>query len=70
LPFADAIVVADALVWEGADESLLGAVGDIADFCQYLARALIYREVTEHEARGTVREDRYAAAVELALALL
>jgi uncharacterized protein (TIGR02569 family) len=70
LPFADAIVVADALVWEGADESLLGAVGDIADFGQYLARALIYREVTEHEARGTVREDRYAAAVELALALL
>jgi uncharacterized protein (TIGR02569 family) len=46
--FASAIVVADALVWEGADESLLDAVSALPDFPQHLARALIYRLITEH----------------------
>jgi hypothetical protein len=45
--FASAIVVADALVWEGADEGILDAVTHIADFDQYLLRALIYRAVTD-----------------------
>ena len=44
--FAAAIVVADALVWEGADARLLDAVSGTADFGQYLIRALIYRGVT------------------------
>jgi hypothetical protein len=40
-PFASAVVVADALVWEGAPPEL----GDAVD-PQYLLRALIYRGVT------------------------
>jgi uncharacterized protein (TIGR02569 family) len=39
--FASAVVVADALCWEGAPEEVAGAVGR-----QYLLRALIYRAVT------------------------
>jgi uncharacterized protein (TIGR02569 family) len=69
-PFADAIVVADALVWEGADESVLGAVADVEDLGQYLARALIYRLVTEQEARDEAVEQPYDRAVDLAVALL
>jgi uncharacterized protein (TIGR02569 family) len=45
--FASAIVVADALVWEGADEAVLAAVRDIGDFGQYLIRALIFRSVAD-----------------------
>ena len=45
--FASAIVVADALVWEDADESVLDAVGHIENFSQYLVRALIFRAVTD-----------------------
>ncbi|MGO8960036.1 MAG: TIGR02569 family protein [Streptosporangiaceae bacterium] len=45
--FAAAIVVADALVWEGADARLLDAVSGIEDFGQHLIRALIYRAVTD-----------------------
>jgi hypothetical protein len=40
-PFASAVVVADALVWEGAPPELAVAVDP-----QYLLRALIYRGVT------------------------
>jgi uncharacterized protein (TIGR02569 family) len=46
-PFASAIVVADALVWEGADESILESVAHVEDFSQYLLRALIYRAVSD-----------------------
>lgn len=72
--FASAIVVADALVWEGADESLLAAVSDVADFGQYLARALIFRLVTEHlahpdAANMPATDDPYTTAVELAITL-
>jgi uncharacterized protein (TIGR02569 family) len=45
--FAAAIIVADALVWEGADARILASVRHIDDFGQYLIRALIYRMVTE-----------------------
>ena len=45
--FASAVVVGDALAWEGADESLLGAVAHIDDFPQFLLRALIYRIVVD-----------------------
>jgi uncharacterized protein (TIGR02569 family) len=69
--FASAVVVADALVWEGADETLLGAVAHIEDFPQYLLRALIYRAVTDRLFRldEPIRPDDadpYLPAVELA----
>jgi hypothetical protein len=73
--FASAIVVADALVWEGADPSILSAVGHVDDLGQYLLRALIYRAVTESilgqpgsGAEGGQR-DPYAQVVDLACRL-
>jgi hypothetical protein len=54
--YASAIVVADALSWEGAPAELAEAVGR-----QYLLRALIYRAVTSFEFGGD-------AARELAVA--
>ena len=45
--YASAIVVADALVWEGADRGILAAVSDLDDFGQYLVRALVFRELTD-----------------------
>ena len=73
--FATAIVVGDALVWEGADEEILAAVRTGGDFGQYLIRALIYRIVTERilvknypgAAPGTA--DPWAPAVEIACRL-
>ena len=64
--FATAIVVADALVWEGADESLLDSVGDVDDIDQMLVRALLYRLVAAVE--GGFEDDagireRYRGAV-------
>ena len=41
--FAVGVVVADAIVWEGADVSLLDAVRHIEDFEQFLARAELRR---------------------------
>jgi uncharacterized protein (TIGR02569 family) len=72
--FAYAIVVADALVWEGADASILAAERNIEDFGQYLVRALMYRSVTEWILRGTGSEgdlgsDPYAPVVDLACRL-
>jgi hypothetical protein len=73
--FASAIVVADALVWEGADESILNAVAHVEDFGQCLLRALIYRTVTDrlfrsHEPIRPDDADPYLPAVELALRLV
>lgn len=71
--FASAIVVADALVWEGADESLLEVVDDIDDFGQFLARALLYRIVTEAIARpegNQAFDDAHVAAIDLAIRLM
>jgi uncharacterized protein (TIGR02569 family) len=45
--YASAVVVADALVWEGADESLLDAVAHVPRFPQFLIRALIMRAVVD-----------------------
>lgn len=67
--FASAIVVADALVWEGADASILAAVSHIGDFGQYLLRAIIYRAVTDWILGMTGPADPYAPAVELACQL-
>jgi uncharacterized protein (TIGR02569 family) len=67
--FASAVVVADALVWEGADAGILTAVSHIADFGQYLLRAIIYRAVTDWVVGATGPDDPYAAVVELACQL-
>lgn len=72
--FASAIVVADALVWEDADESVLDGVAHIENFNQYLVRALIYRAVTDRLFRldEPIRPDDadpYLPAVELACRL-
>lgn len=69
--FATAIVVADALVWEGAGDELIDNASDTNDFTQYLLRALIYRIVTDRLARPTESPrphagDPYRRAVELA----
>jgi uncharacterized protein (TIGR02569 family) len=73
--FASAIVVADALVWEGAGSQLLDAVSHIDDFGQYLVRALIYRAVTDwmlrqgHHAESEADDDPWVPAVDLACQL-
>jgi uncharacterized protein (TIGR02569 family) len=71
--FATAIVVADALVWEGADESLLDSVGDVDDIGQMLVRALLYRLVAASEGGfedDAEVSDRYLRAVEVAASLM
>ncbi len=74
--FASAIVVADALVWEGADQAILTAVRHIGGFGQYLLRALIYRAVTESilgrldPGAASGSHDPYAPAVDLACKLV
>lgn len=72
--FASAIVVADALVWQGADETLTRAFDADPDFPQYLVRALIYRIVTDRlfrldEPLRPDDDDAYAMPVALAIAL-
>ena len=70
---ASAIVVGDALVWEGADDSLLSAVAHVPDFPQLLLRALIYRAVVDALFRqDELRpddDDCFLSAVELACRL-
>lgn len=44
---ADAIVIADLLVFRGAGARILDAVADVPNFAQYLLRALIFRAVTD-----------------------
>jgi uncharacterized protein (TIGR02569 family) len=72
-PFFAAVVVGDALLWEGADETLLAAVAHIREFPQYLLRALIYRAVVDRLFRPHLTrpddEDFFLAPVELALRL-
>jgi uncharacterized protein (TIGR02569 family) len=72
--FASAIVVGDALLWEGADETLLATVAHVADFPQLLLRALIFRAVVDAlfragEPRPLDDKDCFARPAELALAL-
>jgi uncharacterized protein (TIGR02569 family) len=62
--YATAIVVADALIWEGADATLLSALAHVEDFDQYLLRAVIFRLVTGRIFGGDA--DRFTLAVELA----
>jgi uncharacterized protein (TIGR02569 family) len=72
--YAAAIVVGDALSWEGADESLLEAVSHIDDFAQLLLRALVYRIVVDALFRAGLpprpdADDLFLMPVELACSL-
>ena len=72
--FASAVVVGDALLWEDADESLLGAVAHVDDFAQFLLRALIFRAVVDALFRAGQPwrpdgDDCFLAPVELACSL-
>jgi uncharacterized protein (TIGR02569 family) len=72
--FASAVVVGDALLWEGADESLLAAVEHVDSFPQLLLRALIYRAVVDaifrrDEPVRVDEDDCFLAPVELACSL-
>jgi uncharacterized protein (TIGR02569 family) len=69
-----AIVVADALVFEGADASLVGQLPDGPDALQYLLRALMFRAVVDRLTRPAEPlrpddADPYLPAVELAVRL-
>jgi uncharacterized protein (TIGR02569 family) len=71
--YARAIVVADALAWEGATPGDLAAVTSGEGFGQLLARALLARIVTDwlsdaHSAPA--RGSAYASAVNLAVGLI
>jgi uncharacterized protein (TIGR02569 family) len=71
--YAAAIVVADALVWEGADARLLGTVSHLDDFGQYLVRALVFRKLTDwictRAQPPQATSARWALAVDLACRL-
>jgi uncharacterized protein (TIGR02569 family) len=69
--YASAIVVADALVWEGAGEDLLESVTHDDDWEQFLLRALIFRAVTgwlldEQRRTGQDDDDPYLPVVDVA----
>ena len=72
--FASAVVVGDALLWEGADADLLRAVDHVDDLPQLLLRALIYRAVVDAlirtgEPERADADDFFLAPVELACSL-
>jgi uncharacterized protein (TIGR02569 family) len=72
--FASAVVVADALVWQRADEALVHAFDTDAEFPQHLVRALIYRIVTDRlfrldEPLRPDADDPYSIPVALAIGL-
>ena len=73
--FALAVIVADALVWGGADREVLALVADEPEFAQLLLRALMRRllEVELHDrASGRRRPEdveAYGPAIDLACRL-
>jgi hypothetical protein len=73
LAYASAVVVADALVWEGATSQQLESVNSREGFGQFLARALLFRIIADwlldpHTAG--VRAPAYSGAVELAIEMI
>lgn len=68
--FASAVVIADALVFEGAGEEVIEPLRHEPAFPQCLLRALIYRAVTDHLARPDLQradaDDPYLRAVQIA----
>ena len=71
--FATAVVVADALVWEGASAAELATATDVDQFGQLLARALLFRivadAVADPDAMGA-RASAYIPAVDLAARII
>ena len=70
--YATAIVIADALAWEGAVPDDLAPAFETADFGQLLARALLFRNIADLVAdRGSSNQlaNAYARAVDLAVRL-
>ena len=71
--FATAIVVADALIWEGATVDDVGPVLHEEQFGQLLARGLLYRIVADVEAGpGSIdaHPAAYRPAIDLAVRLM
>ena len=62
--YASAVVVADAVVFRGADHGLVARVAaqEGPDFPQLLVRALLFRAVTDHLLAPDERWDRWFAA--------
>lgn len=70
--FATAIVVTDALVWEGAATAELKSAIDIDQFGQFFVRALLFRIIADVVADPRAMDARaatYAPAVDLAVRL-
>lgn len=71
--FASAVVIADALVCEGAGADVVRPMLVDPAFPQYLLRALVFRAVTDHLAQRHRRRadggDPYGPAVDLAVEL-
>jgi uncharacterized protein (TIGR02569 family) len=70
--FAAAVVVADAVCWEGAvPETFYEAIAEIEQFPQLLVRALIFRIVTSLAFSGSETDlSGYTPGIDMALALL
>ena len=72
--YAEAIVVADGLVWEGAPDELVDALDGGSDALQLLVRALLFRAVVEilrrppHDPESAARP--FAHAVDVVRALI
>ncbi len=70
--YATAIVVADALAWEGASDEDLAPTFETEAFGQLLARALLFRMVTDivvDPRSFAARSGAYSRAVDLAVSL-
>lgn len=67
--YASAIVVADALAWEGATPADLERAISTSGFGQFLARALLFRIVADWlvDPHSEVRASAYSSAVDLAV---
>jgi uncharacterized protein (TIGR02569 family) len=72
--YQSAIVVVDALAWEGADGSILELVAHVEELLQLLVRALIFRTVADHALAAAADrsrvEEAYAPVVELVARLV
>ena len=70
--YATAIVVADAMAWEGAAEDDLRPAFEVEDFGQLLARALLFRIIADLVAdsgSNDARAGAYRRAVDVAVRL-
>jgi uncharacterized protein (TIGR02569 family) len=54
--FASAVIAIDAMIWEGADRSVVGVLHGHPDAAQYLIRAAIFRAVMDHLCNPERRE--------------